>query len=223
MKVVSISALLVFSAGLVGLSIAVAPTELSPYLASVQPEPVRFESLASQPGQTGVSGVARLGLLSACDATSVGAYAMFQPTELRVALWTRCRSAAYSIVERAPLYGAAWTTIAELSALLGDGDAFRSAMLQSRRTSPNLYAYAARRLRIAAGSPQLLDAAVTAAVDDDIRTLATTYMGASTLAAHYVNTPQDRSRVATAMETTSNEQQRLFLDRVRAVQEGIGQ
>lgn len=217
MKVISISALLVFSAALVGLAIAVAPAELAPYLVASQPEPTRFETLGDEPGQTGVSGIARQGFLSACDATATGSYALFQPTDTRRDLMNRCRAAASAIVAKAPLYGPAWTTIAELSSQMGDTEAFRSALLQSHRTSANLYAYATRRLVAATEHPEMMDPASAAVVDADIRALLTSYIGATSVARRYAALPTERTHITSIVRSAPSDQQQLFLDRVKAI------
>lgn len=217
MKVISVSALLVFSAALLGMAVAVAPGELAPYLATSQSEPTRFDTLGDGQGQTGVSGIARQGFLTACDVTAVGTYAQLQPTDARMDLMTRCRAAAETIVAKAPLYGPAWTTIAELSGLMGDTEAFRAALAQSHRTASNLYAYATRRLVAATAHPEMMDAATSALIDADTRALLTSYIGTNSVARRYAALPAERQHITSVVLSAPADQQQRFIERVNAI------
>jgi len=207
---------IVFSAILFVLSAIALVYEVAPFSLQNASALARFTTLERGGETRALSTYSQWFLLNDCLEAIAGPVGMAQPSGRRVSMLKNCQSLAEKAANSNPTFALAWYIAAYASAELKQYDLFNFQLAAAQKTAPNEQWLATLRVALAEDNLDRLDTEARAGNDADLKLLVQSRLGVASIASRYVAQTNFRERITLIVETLSNEEQRRFVNYVRA-------
>lgn len=200
----------------------VAAQEARSYFSSGITQAERFAALADGTEVLSLSTASRRLVLDNCLDGVVAVYARTRPTDRRDSVAEECRRVADDITVRAPTYSYAWYVGAVAASRLKDTQGVIDRLRKSQIVGPNEQWIAELRVGLAETYLDQLPDDVRAQHDSDLKMLAQSSRGVTSIAARYVRDASFRERITAIVEQLPQRAQQRFLENVRTAATYLG-
>jgi len=188
--------------------------EIAPYFTGGLSAAQRFGAVIAGSYEPGGSRLSKSLIFADCLEVPRSLFARAQPPLRRKAFEQRCYQLARIATSESPTFSEAWLVLASTAAALDDVGEFRSGLVASQRTAPDVHWLAEQRIALAARYIDQLDDAAKAAYRLDLTSLFDSSGGAEVLATRYLANPGERELILEIGETVQVSMQQRFLDKV---------
>jgi len=207
---------MIFAAVLFVLSAIALVYEAAPFSLQNASALTRFSTLEKGGETRAFSIYSQRFLLNDCLEAIAGPSGMAQPSERRGKMLKNCQSLAEEAASSNPTFALAWYIAAYASVELKQYKLFDFQLAAAQKTAPNEQWLATLRVSLAEDNLPRLSAEARAGNDADLKLLVQSWLGVASIAARYVAHKDFRERITLIVETMSNEEQRRFVNYVRA-------
>jgi len=210
-----------FSIFLIFISSYALLNEIKPFLGGHTSPATRFNDLETYHNGINLSIFANKKALNNCLEVLASPTGMAQPTNRRIAALSSCQKLALNITNSMPTYAYAWYIAAHASAELRQFEAFNSYILKAQNTAPNEQWLAILRVNLVENNWEHLNSKVVISQNKDLILLIKSKNGIKSIVARYIDRPSFRERITFLVETSPQEDQKRFINVVRATAEEI--
>lgn len=202
--------------------IALTYAELAPPLELSTSVAGRFQVFLTQQAALPVAEASKAEQIQECHEVAKSVFARAQPRGRRESLFEACNAIALETVSAAPTMAVAWAVAASTAVELGRVDAFNANLLASIKVAPQEQWLAKVRVDLIEDNFAIAGDALRAAETGQIKVLVQSRLGIGGMAQRYINEPDFRERVTSAVETLPADDQRRFLSEVGAAARAQG-
>lgn len=214
-------AMLVVTLALATSGAAVAYVEAKAYLSAGIDPRERFDALATDSVDIGLSSASHTLFLNNCYEALTSVFSRLQPTASRNAVASNCLAEADRITAAEPANSFAWYVAALAAAKNDDIPAMNQRLGMSQSSGRSEQWIAELRANLAEDHLAALSPEARAGHDNDLSLLAQSQRGVSSIAQRYVRQADFRERITALVEKLPAWQQERFLEYVRAAADQV--
>lgn len=201
---------------LLGLSTWIAFVEIRPFLVLGASQLDRYQAHLAGRVLPGFSSKSHMQTIEGCFEATTTVYGRLQPTNQRMSVIDNCDRQLDKIIANAPTNALAWYAKSLMAALRKDTAEMNLAMATGRTVSPNAQWIAELRVALSESERDQLSAANLIGNDADLQILLRSQSGVEAIIRQYVSVPSFRQRIIELVETLDDDQQRAFVEHLRA-------